>query len=89
MCGSTGGLPFANVTRADLNGSCPDNLKPCLPDAAANVTLCYPESDLSTQCPITDILLVDHSELSQYTDQGYDYRKYNSSSDIVFSKTKP
>ena len=46
VCGELGGLPFENVTRADVNGACPDNYYPCIEDADPENMLCYKKDDI-------------------------------------------
>ena len=88
VCGTIGGDPFVNVTRPDASTlECPSGTTPCLATTIANETVCYPPDDLSSKCPITDIVIIDNTALSDYEDIGYSVRIFNDTASLVFSKS--
>ena len=74
ICGIRGGKSFLDLQRVtDNNGNCPERTIPCIAnqETIENI-ICYPTSgDYETDCPITDLLIVDKSKLESYTAQGY------------------
>ena len=72
ICALRGGKPFFNVTKA-VDGECPTNTKACSSMTTGMNTVCYPEEDHETSCPITDIQF-DANNKEQFT--GYEELEY-------------
>lgn len=89
VCGKVGGQPFVNVTRPSLDGACPSDYQPCQQNSVASETLCYPQNEIATSCPITDFKIVEQTAVDSFTSQGYESVTYNSSASIVYSKQVP
>ena len=72
FCGKRGGKSFIDVTRPDLETKlCPEGTKPCSSKTTIDNTVCYPEADIDSSCPITDFKFVASSEKKTYSDRGY------------------
>lgn len=62
-----------DVTRPDLETKlCPEGTKACSPKTTIDHTVCYPEADIDTNCPITDLKFVASSEKKAYSNKGYE-----------------
>ena len=58
ICGLPGGDPYVNATRVDpVTLKCPAGKVPCSNNTSVENTICYPASNLTANCPITDIYL--------------------------------
>ena len=56
ICGVRGGKPFFEVTRPDFETKkCPSGTLPCSDKTSPENTICYPEADLETSCPILGV----------------------------------
>ena len=93
ICGVPGGDAFVDVQRPEEStGSCPEYYAPCVSNTPANETLCYLEYELNDKCPITEILVVDNSEVPSYIVMpmmSYDYIQFNETASVVFTKKAP
>ena len=72
-------------------GKCPEGTTPCIADQAIKENIiCYQRmtsSDYDETCPITDLLIVDASQVASYTAQGYSkVTIVENTSYVVFSK---
>lgn len=85
VCGKTGGTPFQNVTRPNVDGVCPNSYEACSTVTSAENTVCYPSNVISTSCPITDIQIVDNLNLSDL-DASYSSVAFNDTASIAYSK---
>jgi len=69
ICATTGGLPFSKVIRPNSAGKCPGTTQPCSSKTSPDNTVCYEQSDLAFNCPITSIEVIPSSstaKLSSY-----------------------
>lgn len=58
FCAKRGGLPFMNVTRVEPETLlCPNGTEPCSNFTSPENTICYPPENITTSCPLTDILI--------------------------------
>ena len=55
LCGTRGGEPFASVTRPDANNQCPAGTSACSSATSAENTVCYPDDEKESKCPITSM----------------------------------
>ena len=67
ICGKLSDVPFLNATRPIPGSSggyvCPNGSKPCLLNAAPEITFCIDEnSDRTEKCPYTDIRLLTNED---------------------------
>ena len=64
-----GGKPFKTVTRVDAETlECPKGTKPCSNVTSPINTVCYPEDQHTSFCPITEILFTDDNSIDNYRD---------------------
>ena len=81
-------MPFVDLYRAeDDQGTCPRGTSPCIKNqkTVENI-ICYPEDQHEDYCPVTDIRVVQSSEVQNYISKGYTARDLDEQTAIVFSK---
>ena len=62
ICRTRGGKEFEQVTRPDQeSGECPEGTSPCSTITSIENTVCYPQDQHATQCPITFMEIVDEA----------------------------
>ena len=66
ICGKRGGLPFLNVTRVEKNGKCPKGTKACGMLMSAENTVCYPQEEHASSCPITHIDIIEKNDAMRF-----------------------
>ena len=69
ICGKRGGQSFLNTVRPNSNGVCPGKTIPCSRFTSPENTICVEpsvaENGILSDCPITEIKLVDPDEAEQ------------------------
>lgn len=89
ICGVRGGDPFSTVVRPDSKfDRCPIGTQRCSKSTSLEHTVCYPPDEMDTKCPITDLKIVQNKDLRSYPKSSYKRRTFNSTSTLVYSKTK-
>jgi len=75
FCGDQYGKPFFAVTRVDYRtGQCPSGTSPCSNSTDPENTICYPQDQLASKCPITETLFVKENQIAKYQNDTATYR---------------